>query len=277
MTETLINCADLNAMLRQAGRIIVDCRYDLNDAERGYREYLSAHIPGAVYADLHDDLSGPPLTDCGRHPLPSPEAQNALFRRLGINHGSGVVVYDDMSGAFAGRLWWMLRYMGHARVSVLDGGWQYWVQSGYPVESGAHKNTPGDFTGQPTPEWLVTLDQVRDIPLLVDSRDPARYRGETEPLDRVAGHIPGARNHFWKNNLQDNGLFRPAAEIRASFQQLLAGTPPGDAAFYCGSGVTACHNLLAAAHAGLPVPRLYAGSWSEWCADPGRPVATGEE
>lgn len=276
MYKTLVNCEVLRNHVTDSDWIIVDCRYDLADKDKGKMSYLDSHILGAVYADLHNDLSGLPVTDYGRHPLPTPEALNTLFSRLGIDVGKQVVVYDDINGCFAGRLWWMLRYMGHESVAVLDGGFSIWQQEGHPTLSGDEKKNSGNFQGDPRGEWLVTLDQVGDAKLLVDSRDPARYRGETEPLDRIAGHIPGAINHFWKNNLDETGFFKKPDQIREDFMDFLGVTEPSDAVFYCGSGVTACHNLLAAAHAGLTAPKLYVGSWSEWCADPERPVATGD-
>ncbi|MEE9552163.1 MAG: sulfurtransferase [Gammaproteobacteria bacterium] len=276
MYKTLINSQALHDHLNDPNIIIVDCRYDLSDKDKGKNLYLELHIPGAVFADLHDDLSGPPATDHGRHPLPTVEALEALFVRLGISNDSQVIVYDNAYGSFAGRLWWMLRYMGHEVVAILDGGWHAWLQSGLSTSPGEENNDPGDFQGQPRSEWLVTIDQVPDAEMLIDSRDPARYRGETEPLDRVAGHIPGAMNHFWKGNLEENGLFKDPGQLHEEFQALLGATMSQNAVFYCGSGVTACHNLLAAAHAGLEAPRLYVGSWSEWCADPERPIATGE-
>lgn len=273
MFETLITSDILADNSGNPDWIIVDCRYDLADPAAGRRAYLSAHIPGAVFADVHDDLSGPPLTDRGRHPLPAPEQLQVLFRRLGINNGSQVVVYDDSSGAFAGRLWWLLRYMGHTAVALLDGGWSGWTAAGRNSAGGEQQNPPGNFRGTAKREWLVTVSDIPTVPVLVDSRDAARYRGDEEPIDRVAGHIPGAVNRPWKTNLDDRGYFKPAARLHDEFRQLLHGQEPASAVFYCGSGVTACHNLLAAVHAGMPMPRLYAGSWSDWCADPGRPVA----
>jgi len=277
MFTTLVDVALLNEHLESKDWIIVDCRYDLMDKRAGRNQYLIAHIPGAVYADLLTDLSGPPVTDCGRHPLPTPQAMHSLFHRIGISQGAQVVAYDNASGSFAARLWWMLRYMGYDAIAVLDGGWPAWQKEGLPTASGEEINEPGNFQGQARRNWLVTVDKLTAVELLIDSRDPVRYRGEAEPLDRVAGHIPGAINHFWKDNLDSNGLFKGPDILRREFLEVLGDTSAANAVFYCGSGVTACHNLLAAAHAGLPVPRLYAGSWSEWCSDPKRPVATSEK
>lgn len=276
MFNTLINCEALAENIDNPDWVIVDCRYDLASPAAGRKAWLSGHIPGAVFADVHDDLSGPPLTDSGRHPLPAEEQLQSLFRRLGINNNSQVVVYDDSGGAFAGRLWWLLRYMGHRTVALLDGGWSAWLAAMGTGKSGQEQNAPGSFTGTARREWLVTVDEVPAVSLLVDSRDTARYRGEEEPVDKVAGHIPGALNRPWKTNLDEGGCFKPAVELHDEFRQLLQGQEPSSAVFYCGSGVTACHNLLAAVHAGYPMPRLYAGSWSEWCSDPSRPVARGE-
>lgn len=277
MYSSLINAAALHENQGRPDWVIVDCRYDLADPQLGGRVYRETHIAGAVFADVHDDLSGPPLTDNGRHPLPAAEQLNRLFSRLGINHDTQVVAYDQVSGSFAGRLWWLLRYMGHEAVAVLDGGWPAWVNAGLPVRSGEETNKPGSFQGTPQSGWLVTANQVPAVKLLVDSRDPARYRGEVEPIDPVAGHIPGAINRFWQENLDGPGLFKAPGVLRSEFMALLGKVSPEEAVFYCGSGVTACHNLLAATHAGLPLPKLYAGSWSDWCSAPERPVAKGDE
>ena len=274
---TLIDKKTLANHLQDPDWIIVDCSYDLADKNAGRNSYLEAHIEGAVFADVHDDLSGPPVTDNGRHPLPTEEALNRLFSRLGINHDSQVIVYDNAYACFAARLWWMLRYMGHEAVAVLDGGRQGREQDGLPDAAGEEKNTPAHYESEANTDWLVTIDSVPAAELLVDSRDPQRYRGEVEPLDKAAGHIPGAINRFWKNNLDDSGLFKDPDQLRMEFDMCFGGTDVDKTVFYCGSGVTACHNLLAVAHAGLDSPRLYAGSWSDWCSDPGRPVATGED
>jgi len=277
MYTTLIDANTVHENLDRPNWLIVDCRYDLTDKSYGRNAYLESHIPGAVYADLHDDLSGPPVTDYGRHPLPTSNLLNTLFKRLGISGTTQVVAYDHVYGSFAARLWWLLRYMGHDAVAVLDGGWQAWLEADLPIQSGEQTNKPGDFQGNARTEWLVTVDQVPAAGLLIDSRDPVRYRGESETLDRAAGHIPGAINHFWKDNLDSRGYFKDSKQILKEFQGFLAETTPSEAVFYCGSGVTACHNLLAAAHAGLPAPKLYAGSWSDWCSVPERQVATGDE
>ncbi|OGT35987.1 MAG: 3-mercaptopyruvate sulfurtransferase [Gammaproteobacteria bacterium RBG_16_51_14] len=255
--------------------VIIDCRYDLADKSAGKNAYMESHIPGAIYADLHDDLSGPPVTNRGRHPLPVPDAMKQLFSRFGIGSRCQVIAYDGANGSFAARLWWMLRYMGHEAVAVLDGGWQAWQQANSPVRQGLETRSPVRFQGQAREDWVVTVENVTAARLLIDSRDPARFAGEMEPVDRVAGHIPGAINRFWKNNLEGNGNFKDSSRLRYEFLELMGNIAPADSVFYCGSGVTACHNLLAISHAGLAMPRLYAGSWSEWCADPGRPIATG--
>ncbi len=273
VSNTTIDAQSLHARLQDPTLVIIDARFNLFDVGEGRAAYSSAHIPGAVYAHLDEDLSGPPLTDAGRHPLPSPEALEALFSRL----GSQVVVYDQRDAIVAARVWWMLRYMGHAAAAVLDGGWRAWTAAGYPRVAGEDTRAVGAFHGAPRRDWLVTVDQVPAARRLIDCRDASRYRGEQEPLDPVAGHIPGAVNRFHGENLDGDGYFLPAPELAGGFSDLLAGTPIEQAVFYCGSGVSACHGLLAARHAGLGDGRLYVGSWSEWCGDPGRPVATGPE
>ena len=275
METTLISPTALASRLPATSLVIVDCRFDLADTAAGEHHYLNGHIPGAVYAHLDNDLSGPPLTDAGRHPLPAPAALIALFRRLGIDNGTQVVVYDGGNGMIASRLWWMLRYMGHSAVALLDGGWQAWTAGGHPQRSGRESNPPGRFSGAPRRDRLVLLDEVAQAARLIDSRGPERYRGETEPLDPRAGHIPGAVNFPFTHNVAADGRLLPAATLRAQLLEAVGQTPAEDAVFYCGSGVTACLNILSMVHAGLPEPRLYVGSWSEWSADPQRPAAVG--
>ena len=246
--------------------LFIDCRYDLKVADKGHQDYLQAHIPGAVYACLHGDLSVA-RQHSGRHPLPPPSAMNKLFCRLGINPDSTVVLYDDAGGAMAAaRAWWILRFMGHRRVCVLDGGWSAWRRLSAPVESGDIQPPAGAFVGCPKASLQVTPESMAEAPLVVDSREGARYRGEQENIDPIAGHIPGASNRPFRNNLKaDDSGFLPATELRHDFLRLFAGNNPADVVFYCGSGVTACHNILAVCHAGLPMPKLYPGSWSQWC------------
>jgi thiosulfate/3-mercaptopyruvate sulfurtransferase len=275
MYKSLISAEQLHAGLSDPGWLVVDCRYDLADPAAGMRAYLERHVPGAIYAHLHDDLSGAPGSGRGRHPLPEPEQQVALFSRMGVGENTQVVAYDAAFGSIAGRLWWLLHYMGHERAAVLDGGWNSWIEAGYATESGPRQGKPRQFHGSPRRHLLVTAGEVPAAPLLIDSREPPRFRGEVEPLDPIAGHIPRALNRWWKTNLDDRGRFRPPSRLRVELETLYAGGNPGEVTFYCGSGVTACHNVLAAAWAGLPLPRLYAGSWSEWCSDPSRPVARG--
>lgn len=277
MYTTIINVDAVHASLHDSSWRVIDCRFDLANKTAGRDAYLSGHIPGAVYADLETDLSGPPVTGHGRHPLPTPDRLHEIFSHLGISNNTQVVVYDQVSGSFACRLWWLLRFMGHNSAAVLDGGWQAWLQAEFPVRGGREQCPSGNFTGKPKTRWLVKVEQVPESGLLIDSRDPARYRGEVEPLDVRAGHIPGAVNRFWKENLDIHGKFKPPVVLQREIKALLGGVDPDDAVFYCGSGVTACHNILSVTHAGLAMPRLYAGSWSEWCSAPERPVAVGDE
>jgi thiosulfate/3-mercaptopyruvate sulfurtransferase len=277
MFISLIDAREFESARGAPDWIVIDCRYELSDPGAGFRSYLEGHIPGAQYAHLHDHLSDVPGTDHGRHPLPSPVRMTQVFSGLGIAPGSQVIVYDAGGGFIASRLWWMLQYMGHRKAAIMDGGWEAWLELGVETESGEMHRPAARFAGSPDPHMLVRLEEVGRLPLLLDSRDPARYAGAEETIDPVAGHIPGARNYFWKRNLDAAGRFLPASQLR---QQLLArygATDPDDVTFYCGSGVSACHNVLAATAAGLPMPRLYVGSWSEWCADPARPVARGPE
>ena len=274
--------AQLAALLGGDDLTIVDCRFDLAEPGRGESEYAEAHIPGAVYAHLDQDLSATKTGRNGRHPLPSAEEMSERFSSWGIDTDVHVVAYDAGAGHFAARLWWMLRYLGHERVSLLDGGFKAWKDGSFPVRTGREERTPRRFDARPHAKMRVDLTDLlessaQDKRLLIDARDPARYRGDSEPLDPVAGHIPGARNHFWQNNLDERGLFLPPERLRDHYASLLADTAPEDAIVYCGSGVTACHNLIALELAGVRGAKLYPGSWSEWCADPERPVETGDK
>ena len=276
---TLISTAVLASHLDEA--IIVDCRSKLDDEAWGEQEYAASHIPGAVYADLNRDLSGPKTGTNGRHPLPDPHALARTFGRLGIASGVQVVVYDQDTGAWASRLWWLLRWLGHDAVAVLDGGFAKWTAEGRPTTSGSEYRAAREFTGMPRVGMSVDVATVasrlgsRDW-RLVDARAPERFRGEKEPIDRTPGHIPGAVNHFFGGNLAADNTFRTPEELRARFAPALGGAPPDRVICYCGSGVTACHNLLALEHAGITGAKLYVGSWSEWSADPARPIETGE-
>jgi thiosulfate/3-mercaptopyruvate sulfurtransferase len=279
---TLISAEELAEQYRSGDWAVVDCRFSLADASLGRRKYLEAHILGAVYAHLDEDLSGPIVPGVtGRHPLPEPDAFARTAGKLGIGEGAQVVAYDDTGGAIASRLWWMLRWLGHGEVAVLDGGWPIWQQSGYPVRGGQESREPRKFVARPRSGGMVSTEEVYaqlESPSLrlFDARSPQRYRGEDEDIDPVAGHIPGAISAPYADNLEADGRFRPVDELRERYEQLLGDIPLKSAAFYCGSGVTAAHDLLALAHIGMDGARLYPGSWSEWIANPDRPVAVGE-
>jgi thiosulfate/3-mercaptopyruvate sulfurtransferase len=273
---TLIDTSTLSDRLSDSSLAIVDCRSDLVDEGWGLRAYAAQHVPGAVYADLMLDLSGALNGQNGRHPLPEPATLSQTLGRLGIDRSVQVVAYDQATGAFASRLWWLLRWMGHDAVAVLDGGFAKWEAEHRPVRAGVETRVPKAFVGEPRAGWVVTADEVSRAhaagSVLVDARAPERYRGEIEPIDKVAGHIPGAINHFFEWNLAADKTFLPADQIRAGVKASLGDTRPADMIGYCGSGVTACQNLLAFEHAGLSGSRLYAGSWSEWSSDPSRPI-----
>ena len=280
MFTTLISTADLAARLGAPEIVVVDLRHDLGQPDAwGEAQYQAGHVPGAVFAHLDRDLSAPKTGSNGRHPLPSPAVCAALFGRLGIGAGTQVVAYDQGSGAYASRLWWMLRWLGHDAAAVLDGGFDRWTREGRSVTAEVPVRRSATFTARPvvTPVDAAAVASALggESMLLIDARAPERFRGEVEPLDPVAGHIPGAVNRPFVRNLGPEGTFKPAAELRAEFDALLGGKPPATVVHQCGSGVTACHNALAMEVAGLPGARLYPGSWSEWCADPARPVARG--
>lgn len=277
--NTLVSTETLAAHL-DGSWAIVDCRFDLQRAEWGRAQYLEGHVPGAVYASLNDDLAGERTGTNGRHPIPPVAALAATFGRLGIDRRTRVVAYDQDSGLFASRLWWSLRYLGHDDVALLDGGWAKWTREHRPTRSGAESRREATFTPDERPWMRVNLEEVTSLSrtgdgLLVDARGPDRYEGAAEPIDRVAGHIPGAVNHFYRWNLGEDGTMLPPEALRERFERLLGGRAPSEAVMYCGSGVSACHNLLAMEHAGLGGTRLYPGSWSEWSSDPARPVEKG--
>jgi len=281
-TRTLVQAEELAARLDEPRLRIFDCRFDLARPAYGRQAYRDEHVPGAAYADLNDDLSRPATATSGRHPLPEPARFAARLRQWGVNADSRVVAYDDGNGMYAARLWWMLRWLGHDDVAVLDGGMRRWLQLGLPLTEDMPACAPGDFAAQVRPEMLADADSVLAAirepgTRLLDARAPERYRGEVEPIDKVAGHVPGARNHPFGLSLDGNGRFLPAAALRAALATSLADAAPRRTIAYCGSGVTACHLLLAMELAGLHGARLYAGSWSEWSSDPARPVATGAQ
>jgi thiosulfate/3-mercaptopyruvate sulfurtransferase len=262
--------------------LIVDCRFELSDAERGARDYADAHIPGAVYADLNRDSSDLALIGVGRHPLPDAKEFSKVLGAWGWTPTSFVVAYDAAGGALAAaRLWWMLRLAGTRNVVVLDGGLPAWTNAGFALDSRIADVVRGSAAVSFDVTQIVMTDELQALggnsrTLLLDARGAPRYRGDVEPIDRVAGHVPGARNRPFSDNLDASGAFKSAAQLRAEFETILGSHMPSDVVHMCGSGVTACHNLLAMEHAGLHGSRIYAPSWSGWIADPNRPVAVGE-
>jgi thiosulfate/3-mercaptopyruvate sulfurtransferase len=257
--------------------VICDCRHDLADPGAGRRAYVAAHILSARFVSLDSDLSAQPTGKNGRHPLPAPETFCATLGRLGIDRKKQVVAYDSAGGAFAARLWWMLRWQGHFNVAVLDGGFPKWLAEKRPVTSEVPRFEPVKFAPEPQDNFVdahyVETHLKKSDMRLIDGRSPERYSGNVEPLDPVGGHIPGALNHFFQNNL-DKGCFRSPEKLRRAFLELLDNAPPQNTVHMCGSGVTACQNLLAMEIAGLRGSKLYPGSWSEWCSDPRRPMVT---
>lgn len=275
--STLVSSALLAEHLDDPDWRVFDCRHQLTDPDAGGRAFAAEHLPGSLFLHLDRDLSGPMNGRNGRHPLPDPLLLAAKLGEAGVSAATQVVAYDDAGGAFAARLWWLLRWLGHDRVAVLDGGIDRWRAEDRSVVSAVPESVPTVLEVNLrdwvvcSAEVLVNLEERRFC--LLDARSPDRFRGENETLDPVGGHIPGARNRFFRDNLDADGCFRPAAELRREYLALLAGVEPGAVVMTCGSGVTACHNLLAMEIAGLPGARLYAGSWSEWCSDPARPLA----
>jgi thiosulfate/3-mercaptopyruvate sulfurtransferase len=268
MSRWLISVDELAGSYLQPGTVVADCRFALQDAGLGERQYALGHIPGSRYLHLDRDLSSPKQEHGGRHPLPDAAQFERALRACGVNDDTLVVAYDDSRGAFAARLWWLLRYFGHDRVRVLDGGYRAWCEAGLPVATDVAPSAAGAFTARARPELLVDRDAViglRGAPdhLLVDSREPPRYLGLEEPIDPHAGHIEGARNHPWQEVTDERGYFKAADAQRARWGDALA---TDDIVVYCGSGVTACVNLLALAELGRDDARLYAGSWSDWCS-----------
>ena len=316
MSNILISAAQLQASLARETWLVLDVRHDLTDHEAGRRAYDQGHIPGAIYLHHEKQLAAPRTGKNGRHPLPPLDDFTALMRGLGLRPESRVAIYDASGGMFAAHLWWMLRWMGHERAAILDGGWQAWLNASGPVETGPAVNgaetsassatyshpqgaavgdsadaretdsKAGTADGGPnlraTPSMpTVDASQVRtnlDDPVftVVDARAAERFRGEVEPMDPVAGHIPGALNRPNAQNLRADGTFKPAEQLREEFIALLGDRKPEQIVHQCGSGITACHNLFAMELAGLTGSALYPGSWSEWCSDPSRPVATGD-
>jgi thiosulfate/3-mercaptopyruvate sulfurtransferase len=278
---TLISVEGLTQNLQDPDWVVVDCRFWLDDTEKGRHDFKKSHVPGAFYAHLDEDLSGeiiPGVT--GRHPLPNIDNFASRLDNWGIGNDSQVVAYDDRGGMIAGRLWWLLRWLGHEKVAVLNGGYPAWIEADQPISTEIPKSSNKTFVPNPQMSMLVTAEEVLEKfgdqgSMLVDSRVPERYRGEIEPIDPVAGRIPGAINYFWGKNLEENDHFELKDVLRGRFQSLFKGVPSENVIFYCGSGVTGAHNVLAVTHAGLGIPKLYGGSWSHWITDPERPILKG--
>lgn len=278
----LISPQQLAARQQQPGLVILDCRFALDDTSYGQRSYADGHIDGSAFADLERDLSGPiSKGKTGRHPLPDPQQLIERLQYWGVNADSDVVLYDDGPGAYAARAWWLLAWLGKRDgVFILDGGLKAWHAAGLPLSLDPPNKQPGHFTGQPDDSLVLSSDQLQarlgePEMTLLDARAGARFRGEAEPIDPVAGHIPGAQCADFTANLSPDGRFLPAEQLKQRFAEKLQGRAPESLVAYCGSGVTACHNLFALCLAGYPLGGLYAGSWSEWITDPAREVATG--
>jgi thiosulfate/3-mercaptopyruvate sulfurtransferase len=276
--DKLISVSELFQMLDRPDVVIFDCRHDLSNPQFGTQAYAASHLPGARFAHVDKNLSAPVTGKNGRHPLPDPSVFMDWLGRQGVSNTTQVIGYDGAGGLYAARLWWMMRWVGHGRVAVLDGGWDAWVKAGHPVTKETVTPTLSRFTGKADAS-LVDADFVRkhlgqpDM-LVIDARANDRFHGQNETIDPVAGHIPGAVNYFFRQNLDAQGLFKPGSELKAAFTQVIGATPSPKVVHQCGSGISACHNLLAMEIAGLAGSRLYGGSWSEWIADRTRPVAT---
>jgi len=274
--STLVSTGELAANLVKWR--VFDCRHDLAKPDLGEEQHKQGHIPGALFAHLDRDLSARKTGKNGRHPLPEPQDFEKWLEKTGLTPKDQAVCYDAGPGAMAARLWWMLRWIGHEKVAVLDGGFAKWTKEGRPVTLDVPLFTPFNYPIRQRPDFSVDIKKVQQLmgkSLLLDARAPARYRGEQEPIDPVAGRIPGAANRFNMDNLSAEGVFKDKESLRKDFQAILGSRPPSEVVHYCGSGVAACHNLLAMEVAGLKGGKLYAGSWSEWSADPRRPQERG--
>jgi len=277
---TLMDAETLRTVPASTDLLIVDCRFDLADPSAGERAYAQGHVPGALYAHLDRDLSGPVTPATGRHPLPDPVAFAEILSGWGIAPATQVVAYDASGGMIAARLWWMLRWLGHGRVAVLDGGLAAWRAAGGTLDRSTARRSRTRFVAEPRTGAAVSTAELAELLdaggcVLVDARSAERFEGHNEPIDPVAGHVPGSVNFACQANLSADGRFLGRDALRAAWSGLLCGRPSGRMVSMCGSGVTACHNLLALEHAGLGEGRLYPGSWSEWIRDPSRPVAKG--
>ena len=276
----IISSDILSANLNLKDLVIVDCRFELKNPEKGYQDYLASHIPGAYYANLDKDLASPATSISGRHPLPDSALFSDLLSRWGVTVNSQVVVYDQNGGSLAVRLWWLLNYFGFSRVAVLDGGFSHWLDGNFPVDNQTvqfHKqdNLP---PLEPNTQMMVPIEEMTALVaspdyLIIDARAEDRYLGKLEPIDKIAGHIPGAVNRFHGCNLTYEGLFKSPEKLRMEFLSLIGNRPYSKVIVYCGSGVTSCHHILSMKMAGISGPRLYVGSWSEWIQDPSRQIA----
>ena len=280
MFTTIVSTADAAAHLADPDWVILDCQHDLINHAFGREAYAREHIPGAQFVSMEDDMAGITTGHNGRHPLPTPDALERVFSKLGITEGRQVVTYDSSQNTYAGRVWWTLRWLGFHSVAVLDGGLGKWKAEGRVLATEVPAPRPATFHARPNDNMQVDVAAIvahlgKPGMLVIDARTAERYSGAQEPIDPVAGHIPGALLRLWKDNVNPDGTYKSAEALRAEFTKLLGGTNPQEVVHQCGSGVSACHNLVAMELAGLTGAKLYVGSWSEWCADPARPVAKG--
>ncbi len=279
--ETVIEASDLLPILKDPNLAVFDCRFSLQDPEQGRKEYLKGHIPGAVYLDLDHDLSGKIIPGkTGRHPFPEADEFAARLSAWGVGPGTQVIAYDDLSGAIAARLWGLLRWLGHKKAAVLSGGWHGWVDQGNPVSREIAQYSSRVFQAKPIEDFLLTADDVAELLsrkdyLIVDSRSKPRYLGIEEPIDEIAGHIPGAISFPYEENLDPEGYFLSEAELKVRFEKVFGQQPSEKMVFYCGSGVTSIHNLIALLRIGKNLPKLYPGSWSDWILNPERGIEKG--
>jgi len=279
--QTIISVEDLNKNLNTQDWLIFDCRFILKDPEGGLKKFNQGHIPGAQYVDMDKDLASPVTSTSGRHPLPNPEELINKLQSWGVNNSSQIICYDDMSGAFAARMWWLLKWLGHNNIAVLDGGIEKWTAKNVSLETDTQQRAAGSFSGQANNDMWVNVEFVQkeleqDKINLLDARSVERFTAKDTKTDPVAGHVPGAMSYPFAENLSKQGVFLPSEELHKRFTPIVSNPENKELINMCGSGVTACHNILAMSIAELPMTRLFVGSWSEWIKDKSRPVATGE-